>query len=432
MSTLERSYLWLHREPRPLGAYVRPLERDYTHTAGLISAGLPVGTGIVIDACHPKRSQDLRAYARGADLEVVLDPRSVDLSTAGGIQRSGVRELPWSSGDLDTPSDFTPRRMGEYSCTLAQTAVELGATAVLAPTHYLEAALTPWFDIDLGLAARLRARLDEDPAGRRIRIYYPLASSLAVLHPAPVASRAVQGLSRLAAKAVIDAIWIRMHRFGTNLAGPLTLPRYIRLARELHAAGVPLVAERTGTVGLPLMALGAVAGIESGITHGERFQYNDLTKPRALKQSGGLTPRVYFPAIGVFLTRKQAKGFLNSRGVKGTFGCQLDCCPAGVTDMLGEARRHFLVTRSREVQQLASVPDGMRVEHFFSTWLRVAADRATRAARVLSSLEKHRSRLDMWRATLSAQVERDLESPPTTCPPLYRGMGRREDAAEGS
>ena len=368
MSILERPYLRLFREPRPLGAYVRPLERDHSHTAALISAGFRVGTGIVIDACHPSRSRDLRSCARDARLEVVLDPRSVELSTEGGIERSGVRDLPWSSGDTDTPSDFTAYRVDEYACALAEKAIDLRATAVLAPTHYVEAPLTQWFDIDLGLAAELRRRLDQDPAGRSIRVYYPLVSSLAALHSDAATSRAVEGLKGLAAKAVIDAVWIRMHGFGTNLAGPLTLQRYIRLARALHSVGMPLVAERTGTVGLPLMAFGAVVGIESGITHGERFQYRDLVKPRDRNQKGGLAPRVYFPAIGAFLTRKQAEAFLNSRGMKGTFGCQLNCCPAGVTDMLREARRHFLVTRSEEVQQLASVPDALRVEHFFSTW----------------------------------------------------------------
>ena len=429
MSMSERPYLRLHREPGPLGAYVRPLERDYTHMAKLISAGFSVGTGVVIDACHPGRSRDLRSYARDRNLEVVLDPRSIELSTEGGIQRSGVLDLPWSSGHIDTPNDLTPQRISSYADSLARTAVELNATAVLAPSHYLEAALTPWFDLDLELTSRLRAKLNEDSTGREISIYYPLASSLTVLQPDSVTSRVVRGLTELSARGATDAIWMRMHSFGSNSAGPLTVPRYLRLARKLHPLGLPVVAERTGTVGLPLMAFGAVVGIESGVTHGDRFDFRALKMQRTQKPGGGSAPRVYLPAIGVFLKRKEAQAFLNTRGVKGTFGCQLDCCPRGVADMISDARKHFLVTRSREVAELARVPESMRVEHFFSTWLRVAGDRAIRAARVVDRLDTHRKRLDMWRATFTTQAERDLESPVTTSPSLSRrgdrGAGRR-------
>ena len=38
------------------------------------------------------------------------------------------------------------------------------------------------------------------------------------------------------------------------------------------------VAERVGTVGLALMAFGAVGGVESGVTLGERFNVRDLRK----------------------------------------------------------------------------------------------------------------------------------------------------------
>lgn len=60
----------------------------------------------------------------------------------GGIERSGVRVLPWSSGDVDTPVDFTRCRVASYADAPAGTAIELGATAVRAPIHHLESPLT--------------------------------------------------------------------------------------------------------------------------------------------------------------------------------------------------------------------------------------------------------------------------------------------------
>ena len=70
MADSERPYLKLVRNPAPLGGYVRPLERDYRHTARLISAGYPAGTGIIVDACHPAQSADLRMQAREKAVEI--------------------------------------------------------------------------------------------------------------------------------------------------------------------------------------------------------------------------------------------------------------------------------------------------------------------------------------------------------------------------
>lgn len=431
MATLERPYLRLHRNPEPLASYLRPLERDYRHIAELISAGFSLGSGIIVDACHPERSEDLRTFAAQHGLESVLDPRSVDLATDGGIRRAGVAELPWSRGVPDHPEAFGADRVESYIEALAATALELGSSAVLAPTHYLDDPLSRWLEIDLALVRRLRAKLDSDSRGRGTRIYYPVATSLATLRVEPFGARLMQGLGALAAERAIDALWLRVNNFGTKSAGPLTLPRYIALARQLHSLGMPIVAERTGTVGLALLALGAIVGIESGVTHGERFNIRDLTAPPE-PSSGGFVPRVYLPSIGVFLKREEAAALLNTRGMRGSFGCQERCCPRGVPDMLADARRHFVVTRAAEVHGLAAVPQSMRVEHYFAKWLRSAADRATRAAMVIPALDKDRRRLDMWRATISAQVERDMADPPTMSPPLEAASHRPMGLAGGS
>jgi len=130
-STQERPYLRLHREPDPLASYLRPLERDYKHTAELISAGFSVGSGVIVDACHPQRSEDLRCSALEHGIELVLDPRSIDLSTDGGIRRAGVAELPWSCGEVDRPDLFGPDRIDRYADGLAEAALERGVSAVL-------------------------------------------------------------------------------------------------------------------------------------------------------------------------------------------------------------------------------------------------------------------------------------------------------------
>jgi len=53
--------------------------------------------------------------------------------------------------------------------------------------------------------------------------------------------------------------------FGNN-SGHVSLFRYIQSCRELVSLDLPIVAERTGTIGLALVAFGAVSGLESGVT----------------------------------------------------------------------------------------------------------------------------------------------------------------------
>jgi len=419
MSRLERSHLRVVRDPEPLGSYIRPLHRDYSYSARLLAAGHRVGTGFVVDACDIPRSEDLRQLASERGLEVVLDPRSIELSTAGGIRRSGVLQLPWSAGRIDRPEDFSAARRRDTASSIADTALEMGVSAILAPTHFLDSFPGRWFDIDLELASQVRAQLDRDSRGQRVRVYYPLASSLGVLAPEAVQQRVSEQLGELARSGVVDAVWLRMHGFGTTSSGPLNIRRYVRIARGLHTLGVPVVGERTGTVGVALLAFGCVSAIESSVTHGERCDIRSLQKvPK--EGAGGFSPapRVYLPSIGAFLDRELAAEFLNHRSVKNWFACQGSCCRRGVIDMLAEPRRHFLVSRAAEVAAFERTPQEARVEQYFSSWLRPASDRAIRAARVLEALGRHRERLDQWRETFSEIRERDAAKRPTVSVPL--------------
>lgn len=419
MATAEGSHLRLIRDPDPLASYIRPLGRDLGHTADLIAAGFPVGDGIIIDACAPQRSDGLRRAAREADLAVILDPRSVELSTPGGRRRSGVTELPWATKDMDEPGRFGEGRCREFAEALVNAAVELDVTAILAPSHYHDAFPSSWFEVDVRLTRALHGALDEAGVRARIHIYFPLISKLSALLPALERRRTLARLAGMAEENVIDALWLRMHGFGSTQAGPFNLKRYIELARDAHGIGVPVVAERTGTVGIAFLAFGAAAGIESSITHGEWYDVRPLMKPRS-RSGGGFTiqPRVYLPQIGAFLKREPAAAFLNSRNIKNGFACQESCCKRGIVDMLAEPRRHFLVNRTREVENLARVPQEARVEHYFDTWLRLASDRATRAARVEDSLMRQRDRLDQWRATLSEIRDRDGQSRASISPSI--------------
>jgi hypothetical protein len=128
----------------------------------------------------------------------------------------------------------------------------------------------------------------------------------------------------------------------------------------LHCLNTPIIAEKTGVLGLALMAFGATSGVESGIASGEKFDHGRLTRPR--KQGGKFakSPRVYIPDLGLFLNRDEAKNLLSLRGMH-HYGCRdTQCCSRGIDSMIEDSRRHFAFTRMGQVAHLSRITPSLR------------------------------------------------------------------------
>jgi len=405
----------------PLAGYVRPGSRDNAIIARLISQGLPVGAGIVYDAANPARSVDLRSAADEAGLERVLDPKSVELSTVGGFDRSTIASLPWAGSGPHQPADLAGSNGTRFAELIAIAAVETGASALLAPTHFLDE-LSPWLPVDEALASILRDALDRLGA-KNVAIYYPLVTTLKGARSTRFGTRIRRSLERLAKSGVIDAIWLRIHPFGTTSAGPLSLSRYLDFARSLHSVGVPLVGERTGTVGLALLGFNAVGGIESSVTFGDRYDHGGLMK---VSTGSGFVPppRVYLQEVGAIVDLSVAAALYERRGIKGRHQCANECCPRGIADTLSDPRRHFLVNRAAEISRLSAVPEVARPEHYLSTWLRPASDRMIQVVKAAPDLAGHRVRLDNWRLTLTKLLDEGAPAASAALVPTGRRLGR--------
>lgn len=381
----------------PLGLYLRPGRNDHLVVGQALAAGQSV-SGLVFDAYYGERHSELRELANNRGVETVLDPRSVELATEGGIALSTVRSVPWR---LDGASPHTPGQLriegDRLSDALASYVVEHGFSGVLAPTHYREDGRDEWGDVDAELTISLRNALDASGA-RETPIYYPLVTNGRSIGSWDARRRFKDRIGSLP----IDAIWLRVHRFGTTECGPIALRRYIEAGRDLQSLNFPIVAERAGTVGLALLAFGSVGGIEGGITLGERFDFQTLKK----KQEGSgfsKPPRVYLPDIGAFMERKQAEDFFEIRGMKSKFGCRdAHCCRRGVEDMLRDPRSHFLMRRSGEVASMGRLPEELRASVYLDEFLRPATDLALTASKSFPSLDRTRDRLERMRTTLGA------------------------------
>jgi len=388
----------------PLGSYLRVGRQDHSFLAQMLVEGKPVN-GLVADPAQADHQQDLWTEAHLQGVETVLDPRSLELSTPGGILRGGAADLPWAPASPHTP-DSLYGQAGEDLCDQVVDAVSTAAhTAVLAPTHFLASANDAWLDVDADLTYALRSSLNQSGL-HTVPIYYPLIAKTENFYDPRWRAAVVRSLGGLP----IDAVWLRIHPFGTAKAGPLALKRYLEACRDMHQLGVPLVGEHTGAVGVGLMAFGALGGVESGITVVDHTDLSDWLRVPTSRGGGGGGARVYLHHLGAFLERRKADDLLSRPGMKAAHAClDTECCPRGWKDTYVHYREHFVTQREREVRALSVIPEPLRAGHYLESFLRPASDKAVRASDIEPALMSVRKRLDSWRGTFG----NDLATNPT-------------------
>ncbi len=264
----------LRRVSPALASYLRVGHRDAALVCRLLEQGFQVGAGVILDPSAATRTSELRAAAVEHGVEVVLDTRAVELSTVGGFAQPSVARLPWAGSEPHVPNDFAGPRGRSVSEAIAATAVEQRVTGVLAPTHLLDD-VTTWLEVDVDLVRNVRSALDCKGAGNTV-LYYPLIAPLRLLRDPGSLRLVLDALKELTRNRQIDGIFLRIQGFGTTKAGSRNLRSYIHVARCLHELGLPIVAERTGCVGLALSAFGAVGGVESSVTYGESYDARRL------------------------------------------------------------------------------------------------------------------------------------------------------------
>lgn len=378
----------------PLGSYLRVGHQDHTFLAQMLVDGRPV-SGLVADPAYSDRHRDLWVEAHHQGIETVLDSRSLELSTPGGILRGGATDLPWAPLGLHTPDSLYGQAGEDLADQLVDALATAGHTAVLAPTHFLASATDPWIDVDADLTHALRGSLNR--AGlQTVPIYYPLIAKTENFYDPQWRAAVVRSLSHLP----IDAIWLRIHPFGTAKSGPLALKRYLEACRDLHQVGRPLVGEHTGAVGVGLMAFGALGGVESGITVVDHTDLSDWLRVPTKRGGGGGGARIYLHHLGAFLERGKAHNLLSRPGMKAAHAClDTSCCPRGWKDTHLNYREHFVNQREREIRALSQIPEPLRAGHYLENFLRPASDKAVRASDIEPALMPVRKRLDSWRGT---------------------------------
>lgn len=413
---------------RRLAYYLRP--RSSTRRLRLmIGQGLRPAQGLVIDAAHWRQLNELAAVAREGAIETVLETRSLELSSPAALSRSGVSDLPWAGTRAYTVEDLDNAGIrSNLVGAIAEFIRQNGLSAVLAPTHYIRIEDDPWLSVDLQIVADLRRALDERDL-HEVPIYYPLYINSRLIRDQDYVRRIAARVSAGPA----DTVWLGVNNFGTRTASSLTIRWYVNACRQFHLAQLPVVGLHTGVVGIFLMALGALGGIEAGITDGEIFDINQhLNAPPEAdpnKRPIGSIPRILIQSLGLYMTEKEVRQFFGQRGVKAAHLCQTGCCPRGLEDMIQNRSEHHVMTTSTLINSLASVPPGLRATWYRDEYLRPAADKAMAASSASPRIEKARRRLDDWRKSLGFQLESGREASQTqSLVPTGARMPRSADA----
>lgn len=404
----------------PLGLYLRPGRNDHQKLLDMLAEGRASCSGFALDAALNERHTELREEAVRLGFEAVLDPRVGELATEGGFASAPRAALPWAPEAPHRLEDLRDTGGTALVEGLAEFIAANRYNAMLAPTHLIQGSDDEWLSIDANLVLALRRRLDTHGL-TELPIYYPLVISTTTLRDNHERARMIEHLTRLP----IGAVWLRISPFGAT-SGPRALTRYIEGATELQRIGVPVIAERTGTAGLPLLAFGAVGGIEGGITMGERFDAGSWTRrPNPNSKPFARPPRVYVPRLGLFMSRKQTSAFFENRQMKALLACKDDhCCRRGIDDMLADPRRHFVIQRSAEVAQLSRAPGTLRPQLYMDDFLRPATDLVLQAARVDPSLLTSQRRLESWRIALGTVIRAGISIPTDVAVPSGRRIIR--------
>ena len=215
--------------PEPLGWYVRPSYVDHRAIADAVGGGSIGLHGVVFDPLYDERHSELRHLIVERNRDAILDPRTQELGSIGGFNKR-LSALPWALDRPHGPDDFADANARRMADSMAQFVVEKRYTAVLAPTHYIESANSPWLEIDAQSTAHLRRYLDRAGA-RSVPIFYSLAVSYEAFRNAEERQTILEKLIGLP----IDSLWLKVSQSGTLTHA--SVRNLVTGAAEFHALG---------------------------------------------------------------------------------------------------------------------------------------------------------------------------------------------------
>lgn len=395
---------------QPLGHYIRLGESSYRKVGELAAVGTIKSKRFVVDGSKIKHLKGIIQMLQGKGGEIVLDPRTIELSSpqkCGGMAAGA----PWASEEKGlalAPDIFEAGHPSDIFGAIARCAVEYNVNAVLAPTHYLaDPSFDGWYELDLSGCQLLRKALDRE-GGSEISVDYLLAARLRDFNDDAFQSRVMADLPNLP----IDNLWIR-----GSMASPDTSPtnaeRLVRTLAGWHNIGVPLVMDYMGGLtGEALLAMNVVSAISHGYGEQTSFTTTNWDKPPKARDSDdkekkGRAKRIGLSALGRSFTSGELEVLLSAYGAKSLLlPNDRNILPNGVEDVRNDPRMFNAADTQRRISHIEETPTIKRPSYFWETRMREVVETAKKASKLNPKREvadENRVDLDKLRKRLTEQ-----------------------------
>lgn len=345
------------RYSRPAELTLRVGATDLPFVKNLLGlgAGHPaphVPARLVVDAHVPLGGgSSLASLARGAGVPFVIDPETYYLQDA---QHSGAK---WCRTPFGKPAACSALDMANVVVQedlvkgVVDYQLDHGATSVIAPYFHIERPDSQWANVQADVWDRTRAYL------AREKINLPVIAVVALgwrcLHP-------LQGMPRLSglwdSLAALNPAEIALAASKVHLgARPQDRIAELLMAVRALSSDYKITMWQQGLLGETCVIEGA-SGYECGIGWREKCDLQTRKAQQRQPSNGHPSARpVYISEMGRSVPKPRLELARAKRRTWAGLVCPSpDCCAPGGQDLLGDARRHTVVARARDLETLSA------------------------------------------------------------------------------
>ena len=308
---------------------------------------------LVVDAHVPlgRGADAIADVARQAGVPFLIDPETIYLQDQVHATAPWAR-VPFAELHALTPGELkTVTAQQDLVKTVIDYQLAHGATQIIAPYVHIERPSPGWVQVQAGLWRRTAAYVRE--AGIHLPVIAVLAIGWRCLHP-------IRGVRVLAdaweALTALDPAEVAVAASKVHLgARPAErIAELLMLVRQL-AQTYKVTMWQQGLLGEACVIEGA-AGYECGIGWREKCDLQSRMRQYRRPSDGhpGAQP-VYIHDLGRGVAKRRMELARTRRAVWSRLICPFpDCCSPGGDELLGDARRHSVITRARDLDTLTA------------------------------------------------------------------------------
>jgi hypothetical protein len=307
---------------------------------------------LVVDAHVPLSAPGLAGIARAAGRPYLIDPETYFL------QDSQHPSVPWGRVPFGNPHEVTAFKWADegFRTTLVKSVIDYqldhDATMLIPPYLHLDTPDDPLVGIQADLLRKSADYL------RTRDIHVPVLVVVALgwrcLHP----TQGVPALEEVwAATAALGPAEVALAASRVHLgkSAPDRIAEFLMLIRSLSST-YKATAWQQGLLGELAVVEGA-AGYETGLGRREQCDLQNRKTQYRQPRGDSVTPRaIYLDAVARSVPKRRLEvAARNGRLWRRLICTDPDCCAPGGADLLGDARRHTLITRVKRLAALEAM-----------------------------------------------------------------------------